>query len=597
LEKQYVLFDIHHLIADAQSIRVILNEFIVYYQGQDAGPAPLQFTDYLDWDQRLQTSEKMKAQEKYWLERFADQPVLEFPADFPRPKRQRFEGAALSLELGQAAVQGMEVLNQSLGTTPYMVFMAALGLVLHKLTGQEDLVIGSPAAARPIESLQSMVGMFVNTLAIRTFPSAGETLGDYLAQVKQICLEAMHHSDYPYSRLIENCVKKRDTSRNPLFDVMLVWQSTDTVSVRLQDMQFENVDLDLGTTPFDIFLEASKQGTAIQIRLKYATALFTKERMQGFGRHLLAVLEAMPGWLSKTIADIEIITPREKARLLEEFNATELEPAGPWDVVDRFEAQARKTPEAVACSSAGVRRTYRELDSDSNRLARFLKKQGIQRGTAVGICLERSNDLIMGVLGILKAGAAYVPIDPGYPRDRIAYMLENSGMRALITQSALAGKLPEQAIPHWCVDLEKSAIERESGRPVRRSHSPEDPMYIIYTSGSTGRPKGIEMSRGALGNLITWQLEQFRPSPSRQVLQYASINFDVSFQEIFSTLAAHPGDDFGSGPERHGGIESGFNPRTGSSPLFARDCAPLLGGAGARGRSIAADSSRGDNGR
>ncbi|MFC4547675.1 condensation domain-containing protein, partial [Paenactinomyces guangxiensis] len=429
-ERHLLLMDMHHIVSDGVSTGLLYQEIASLYQGKSLLPLKIQYKDYAVWQQSFMGTERIKKQEKYWLNQFSGElPVLELPADYLRPPIQKFNGDLFTFALADELTQKLKQLAAEQKATLYMTLLASYNILLMKYTGQEDVIVGSPVAGRPHPDLEQLVGMFVNTLAIRNYPIRHKTFVQFLASVKEQVLAAYEHTDYPLEELVEKLDVNRDLSRNPLFDTLFVMQNMDLFEPEIPGLTFRSYDLEWKTAKFDLTWTVA-EGETLELAVEYSTDLFKRSTIERMAQHFVHILEQVVDQRDIHLSDIELLTEPEKQQLLAEFNDTADYPREKT-LHELFEEQVRKTSDHMAVVFGEERLTYRELNERANQLARALREKGIRRNEFVGLLVERSVEMIVGILGILKAGGAYVPIDPAYPSERIRYMLEDSGARWL----------------------------------------------------------------------------------------------------------------------------------------------------------------------
>ncbi|WP_353961229.1 non-ribosomal peptide synthase/polyketide synthase [Paenibacillus sp. S-12] len=571
-DRHILMFDTHHIVSDGVSMDVLIEEFVRLYSGEPLEPLRIQYKDYAVWQQSDEQKAQLAKQEAYWLDMFRGElPVLELPTDYPRPAMQSYEGRTLQLFMNKEKSEGLKRLAAENGATLYMVLLAGYTILLHKYTRQEDVVVGTPIAGRNHSDVQPLIGMFVNTLAIRSYPAAGKTFLDYLKEIKETTLGAFEHQNYPFEELVGKVNVARDLSRNPLFDTMFALQNTENLEIQLPGLHLSTYASEEIVSKFDLSLDVTEIEEGLEYLFEYATALYKTETVEKLAAHYLQLLESILRNPSATIAELGILTPAEKEQILGAFNPVQPE-AAPVAAFHRlFEEQAERTPEAEAVVYEDDRLTYAELNERANRLAATLRASGIGRETIVGILAERSVDLLVAVLAVWKAGGAYVPLDPDYPADRLRFMLEDSGAKVLLTQMPLRERAEawlggeERALAAVLyLDDEASYSEERANAAIGsvigsgkltdavddgdETHAnvdmgsfhearAEDLAYVIYTSGTTGKPKGVMIEHRSLVNTAAgyrreYRLDQF---PVR-LLQLASFSFDVFVGDIARTL-------------------------------------------------------------
>ncbi|EOO16136.1 amino acid adenylation domain-containing protein [Bacillus cereus] len=533
--KHMLLFDMHHIISDGVSMGLLVEEFVHLYQGNQLSPLRIQYKDFSVWQNELFQSQVIKEKEQYWLNTFQGEiPVLNMPTDFPRPSIQSFEGCSTSFDLDKELTENLNALAKETGTTLYMVLLAAYNVLLSKYTGQEDIVVGSPVAGRPHADLQSIIGMFVNTLAMRNYPKSNQTFEEFLDGVKENALIAYENQDYQFEQLVERLEIPRDMSRNPLFDTMFVLQNADNGKFTIDGLKFKPYSFDSMVTKFDLTLTAREIDEKITFNFGYCTKLFERETIERMANHLINILKQIVVQKDIELAQMDMLSRDEKRQLLLEFNDTKLDYPSNKAIHELFEEQVKKTPNHVAVVFGNKQLTYKELNSRANILARLLRKKGVRPNSIVSIKTPRSIELAVGIMGILKAGGAYLPIDPQYPVERISYMLEDSGSKVFLTSDYLKEKIHFDGVVIDINELPES-IEDENLQSITQSN---DLAYVIYTSGSTGKPKGVMLEHKSLVNFIFSMYHSYgqRIGVGDNCLSITNISFDVSVCEFFLPL-------------------------------------------------------------
>ncbi|HET7233827.1 MAG TPA: amino acid adenylation domain-containing protein, partial [Longimicrobium sp.] len=542
-----LLLTMHHIVSDGWSTGVLFRELAALYAAFARGepdplpPLPVQYADYAAWHRRWVEGSVLEAQAEYWAEALAGAPeLLELPADHPRPAKQDFAGASVSVELGEGLAAALKALSQRHGTTLYMTLLAGWAAVLSRLSGQDDVVIGTPSANRGRGEIEGLIGFFVNTLPVRVDLSGAPTVAQALGRVKARALEAQANQDIPFEQVVERVQPVRSLAHTPLFQVMFAWQNAPGGSLELPGLALDPMDPAGSTSQvsakFDLSLALWEDGGRIGGAVEYATALFERATVERHVGYLHRVLEEMAADDTKPLDRLELLSAAERQKVVEDWNATDAGyPAGAC-VHELFAAQAARAPHAVALSWRGERLTYAQLDARANQIANALRRRGVGPEVRVGICLPRTPELVAAVLGVLKAGGAYVPLDPAYPRERLGYMLEDAGVALVITESNLAERLPGNAAT-FLLERERDAIAAESTAAPESGAAPENLSHVIFTSGSTGRPKGVMIRHSSVVILLHWLRENVTDRERSSVLFSTSINFDVSVAEVFGTLA------------------------------------------------------------
>ncbi len=539
-----LILTMHHIASDGWSRGVLLDELSALYKDFLAGkrpsldPLPVQYADFAVWQREYLAGDRLEKQLAYWKNQLAGAPPrLELPTDFPRPAVQAYRGTHLPVKIDQTLYEELKRLSQEAGTTLFMTLLAAFNVLLFRYSRQEDIVIGSPIANRTRAEIEGLIGFFVNTLALRTDLSGNPSFLQLLGQIKETTLDAYDHQDLPFEKLVEELQPERALSYNPIFQVMFVLHNANGASAQLPGLTLTSLDVDTGTSKFDLALSLVEEADGLAGYLEYNVELFTGETMGRFWQHFRTLLLSITANAERPIASLPLMDEDERAQVILAWNeTTAVYPQIP--IHQRFEQQAAQTPEAIAAEFPNQTVTYAELNRRANRLARALQKQGVGPDVKVALSVERSLEMLVGLLGILKAGGAYVPLDPTYPQERLAYMLADSGARVLLTQASLLPAMPEHQATVICLDRDWETISRESDKNPASNVSLDDLIYVIYTSGSTGKPKGVALKQRAIANLLAWQLQNTSCGVGDKTLQFTTLSFDVSCQEIFATLAS-----------------------------------------------------------
>jgi amino acid adenylation domain-containing protein len=527
-----LVLTLHHIIADGWSMNILCRDLNIIYDAIRSGREPnlpdlqIQYADYAVWQQEWLSGDTHKTLLSYWKQQLAGAPsVLELPANRARPPVQLFRGGAHAFVLPAALADALRVLSEGGQVTLFMALLAGFNMLLFRYTGQEDLLVGAPIANRTRPELEGLIGFFANTLVLRTKLSGDFSFRELIERVR----------DMPFERLVEELGPERNLAYNPLFQVMFVFQSVSQAPRNGRARQPDPLPpVVTGVAKFDLTLFLTETEQEIQGTFEYNSDLFDPEmiaRMAGHLQNLLSAAVADPGrplWALAMLSEADLLA-------LEEWNATQ-RPCRPRCVHQLVEQQAARIPDGVAIRSAAGWLTYRELNARANFWAHCLLEQGIGPDSRVGLYAARSAEAIVGMLAVLKAGGAYVPLDPSYPAERLAFMLEDSGAALLLTQARLLGQGLAADQPRVLVlDQEEHGMREDNPSCVA---TPDNLAYVIYTSGSTGRPKGVAMPHRALHNLLEWQIARSALPAGAETLHFAPIGFDVSFQEIFSTLSA-----------------------------------------------------------
>ncbi|HEU4558944.1 MAG TPA: amino acid adenylation domain-containing protein, partial [Longimicrobium sp.] len=546
-EDHVLLLSMHHIVSDGWSTGVLFRElsalYAAYQQGGESplSELPVQYADYAVWQREQLAGEVLDRQLAYWRERLAGAPeLLELPTDHPRPPVQTFRGATVPVKLSPELLERLQRLGQSEGVTLFMTLLAAFQVLLAKYSGSEDVVVGSPIAGRTRGEVEELIGFFVNTLVLRTDLSGDPSFREVLGRTREATLGAYEHQELPFEKLVAELQPERSLSYSPLFQAMFTLQNAEGRRGALAGLQVGGVDADLEIAKFDLSLTLAATPQGLRGGLNYSTDLFergTIERMLGY---LERVLEQVAADADVRLSRLELLGEAERALVLEEWSRMAVEHPTDRCIHQLVEAQAARTPGAVAVVFEGAELTYAELNARANRLARHLRALGVGPDTRVAISVERGLEMVVGLLAILKAGGAYVPLDPAYPAHRLRYMLDDSAPAALLVQSSLAPSFAGVYVPATVV-LDAGA-PAWAGEPETNLECvelrPGHLAYVIYTSGSTGRPKGVLVEHRGLASHTAWQIGAFGIGADDTVLQRTSISFDASVWELWTTLAA-----------------------------------------------------------
>jgi amino acid adenylation domain-containing protein len=547
-----LLITMHHIVSDGTSTELMLRELAVLYSQYRNGavaalpPLTLQYADYAVWQQRHLTGAVLEEQTDYWRRTLAGVAhSLALPTDRPRPAQQDFSGSFVDVALDVELTRRLKELSLEHNVTMYMTLLAGWAIVMSRLAQQEDVVIGTPFAGRTRPEFEPLVGFFVNTLALRIELAGAPRVCDLLERVRERVVGAHQNQELPFERVVELVNPPRDRSRTPLFQVMFAWQNHVGGDVELSDLAISAEPLPYDTAKFDLLLNLGEADGQVVGGIEYATSLFDRQTVERYIGYFRAVLRAMVADDRRSVVKLPLLSDEERRELvIAPRDVASAEAAGHrFDCAHLFfEAQVAKTPQATAVIHDGRRISYADLDRRAGRIAARLRHLGVGPDARVAICVERSIEMIVGVLGILEAGGAYVPLDPTYPPERLAYMLTDSRAQILLvhaqTPRVVLERLHESSPEVAVVALDADGSDgEEPTAPATASAGvgPHNLAYVIYTSGSTGKPKAVAMTHGPLCNLIAWQTAGGEPLPT---LQFAPLSFDVSFQEIFTTLCS-----------------------------------------------------------
>ncbi|HEX8559851.1 MAG TPA: amino acid adenylation domain-containing protein, partial [Pyrinomonadaceae bacterium] len=544
-EEHVLLLTAHHIISDGWSQGVLIGELGVLYEAFAAGresplpPLPIQYADFAEWQRGWLQGEELERQLAYWRGRLAGAPPsLELPTDRARPPAQSFNGARESFALSRELSSRLAELSLREDATLYMTLLAAFKVLLSRCAGQSDIVVGTPVANRGREELEGLVGFFVNTLALRTDLSGDPTFLELLGRVREVCLGAYAHQDAPFEMLVEELRPVRDASRNPLFQVMFALQNTPEPAFGQSELVASPFEVKTGRAQFDLTLDAAEADGQIQCSLVYNTDLFDARTVRLMAERFRVLLEGVAADAGRAISALPLLTRAERRLLLFEWNDTRRDVGGEVCAHELFEAQAEREPDRVAVVFEDRRVTYGELNRRANRLAHYLLDAGVGPESLVGLMLERSVELVVALLGVLKAGAAYVPLDPAHPPARLSYLIDDARISVLLTDLRSSARIPPRRARVIRLDAEADAAARRPDiNPPRRAGA-DNAAYVIYTSGSTGAPKGVVVAHRGVCNLVAAQVEAFNIRRESRVLQFASAGFDAAVSEVFTALAA-----------------------------------------------------------
>ena len=538
-----LLVTVHHLVCDGWSVGVVLRELATLYQDSCAGrPASLpqlriQYADYASWQRRRLSGRWFERQLDYWRKQMAGAaPTLDLPTDYSRPEKRSVKGAQDSIRLSANLSEAIGKLSRQEGVTLFMTLLAAFQTLLFRYTGQEDIVVGSPVAGRSMLETEDLVGSFVNTLALRADFAGKPSFRDFLGRVRATTLGAFLHQDVPFEKLVEELNPERKGNRTPLFQTMFALQNTPASDIAIAGLTLTPLKIPDAKAKFDLTLEAEEEPEGLRLCFEYNSELFRPEtitRMLGYFQNLLQAIVADP---AQRVTDLALLTDGERNQILNEWNGNRV--AVPEDVCIHtlFEAQVERTPEAIALEFQGESLTYRQLNQRANQLAHALRNRGVGPDTLVGICIHRSLEMLVGMLGVLKAGGAYVPLDPAYPADRLAFMIEDAGLSLVLTQERLTSDIPLGGPALLCLDKDWIDVAKESDENLAPNVVATNLAYVIYTSGSTGNPKGVMIEHRSLVNFTFTAAAAYEIRPDDRVLQFASLSFDLSVEEIYPAL-------------------------------------------------------------
>jgi amino acid adenylation domain-containing protein len=532
---------VHHVAMDGWSMGVLFRDFSVFYNAAATGTVahlpdlPIAFSDFARWQREQMAGPDGERLISYWKNQLRNSsPALQLPTDRPRPAQQTFQGDVRRYSVTATHAAAIRDFCLREKVTPFMVALAALYAVLARYSGQSDILIGSPVAARPRVETEELVGFFTNTVILRGNLDGDPSFRELLRRVRQTALEAYSHQDLPLELLVHEIAVERDPSRSPLFQVMLVFQNAPVRGLELHGLETLVQDAPKDTSKFDLSIELTPSGEALDAAIEYNTDLFDSGSIDRLWGHLTGYLERALADPEQKAAAISLLTDAERRQLLVEWNATERPYPRETPLAELVEAQVNRTPGAIAVVFEDQRLTYAELNKRANQLARELRRHGAGPDQLVGLCVERSAAMIVALLAIVKAGAAYLPLDSLLPAGRLAFMMEDSGVRLVVTEQRVRGRLP--AFAGVQILLDDPAWQANSSDNLDLSVGPEDLAYAMYTSGSTGKPKGVQIPRGALTNLLWSMREWLQLCEQDRLLAVTTVSFDIAGVDIWLPL-------------------------------------------------------------
>ncbi|HXD33564.1 MAG TPA: amino acid adenylation domain-containing protein [Pyrinomonadaceae bacterium] len=539
----FLLLTMHHIVSDGWSMGVFTRELSTVYQiivdgEQPSLPElPIQYSDFAEWQRDWLQGEVLERQINFWKKSLANAPtLLDLPADHPRPPLQSFSGAHLTFTLPPDLSEKINELSMRSGVTLFMLLLAAFKTLLSRYTGEEDIVVGTPIAGRNQIETEGLIGFFVNTLALRTDLGGNPTFRELLQRVRDVALGAFAHQDLPFEKLVEELNPVRAVSHSPLFQVLFILQNVPREALRLGELSVQRLPAATQTAKFDLTFQVSEGSSGINCWLEYNTDLFERSTIERLRQHLEVLLAGIVANPDCRLSELPLLTTNEVQQLLIDWNQTETKYSSDKLIHELFQEQARETPERVALSFKGKSMTFAELNKRSNQLAHYLRKQGVRPESRVAVCLERSMEMVVAVLAVLKAGGAFVPIDPAYPVERIAFLLEDSQSSTMIVRAAQLSTLPVTSAVPICIDKDWQKIASESSFDPDSLTCSENAAFVIYTSGSTGLPKGVVSLHHAYINRFEWMWKEYPFTTDDVGSQKTTLGFADSIWEIFGAL-------------------------------------------------------------
>ncbi|BET55544.1 amino acid adenylation domain-containing protein [Bacillus subtilis] len=529
-----LLLNIHHIILDGVSLSVIMKEFLEIYHGGELAPQEVHYKEFAEWQQKNLSSDVMKKQEAYWLNTFEDTvPTLELPTDYQRPKKKNYRGDLYHFQIDETLKKRINEYAKESKATLNMVLHAFFSMLISKYSTEKDVVIGIPVSARTIPQVQEMLGMFVNTLAIRTKPKPTKSVLDYVGEVKEILVEALDHQDYPFEELVNKLNLSRDTGRNPLFNVMFSMQNMGIPSYKSDSLTLNTIEFPYQFSKFDLTLFAHESVDSISFSFEYSTQLFKQDTIKKMADHFISLIENCLGRKESKIGDVSLMKEGEMKDILKSYYANNsLDTQEQLLIHEQFQNQMSLHPNKVAVVDLYTHLTYQELDKRSNQLANYLLRTQANENNNVAVILENTVEIAVSMIGTLKAGFTFIPIDPSSPENRIKHILYECSPGVVITSNGLWGKNEDVKT----IMLDSFLFESESSSKPEVEVQMEDLAYIIYTSGSTGVPKGVMIEHGNLANYFAWFSPYANLSLNDRFLLLSSYSFDLGYTGLFSAL-------------------------------------------------------------
>jgi amino acid adenylation domain-containing protein len=533
---------IHHIVSDAWSLSILFREMGALYEAFVKGqPSPLpelpiQYADFALWQREWLRGEVLEKQLDYWKKQLADAPaVFELPTDKPRPAIQTFNGTYHWQVLTRRLSDSLSALSRTSGTTLFMTLLAAFQVLLYLYTNQDDVVVGTPIANRTRRETEDLIGFFVNTLVIRTDLSGNPSFRDLLQRVREVALQAYANQDLPFEKLVEGLKPERSLSHTPLFQILFAVQNAPESPLALSDLKMQELHILGQAAKFDLSLYVVQTDEGLRLTFEYNTDLFNATTIARMGRHFEMLLEGAVSNPDQPLSSLPLLSDAERHQLLVEWTNTSVDYPRRC-IHELFEEQAKLTPDAPAVIFEKQQMNFNELDRRANQLAHYLRRRDVGTEAVIAVCMERTIEMVTALLGILKAGAAFVPIDPSYPAERVAFLLQDSGASIVLTQARVRETLPASAAEMICVDSDWTEIARESPAGLPSGATPENAAYVIYTSGSTGQPKGSVSPHQASLNRFAWMWNAYPFAADEVCCQKTSLSFGDSIWEIFGPL-------------------------------------------------------------
>ncbi|MEW7281160.1 amino acid adenylation domain-containing protein [Aquimarina sp. 2201CG1-2-11] len=538
-----LLLVLHHIASDGWSLSILVEEMVGYYNSKLSGedlllpPLPVQYSDYSIWQRDYLSDSRLSSKLSYWLDHLSGVSPLLFPTDYARPVVQSTSGSRYVFDISSAVTSGLHSLSRSSDSTLFMVLLSVYKVLLYRYTGQEDICVGTPIANRGQSEVSSLIGFFVNTLALRSHLSGDQSFRSFLSAVREMMMQGYKYQDVPFEKVVDGLDIARDQGRTALFQTMFTLQNNTSISdLQLGDSCVELLDIARDTSKFDFSFTVTEGASGLSVEVEYCTSLFKEDTIIRLCDHFVSLLTSVISTPDESLSRLVMLSDLEREELLLDFNATAVDYPMDSTVLDLFQDQVVSNPDRVALVFEDQEMSYGELDARSNRLAHYLLSQGVGEETLVPICIDRSFDMIIGVLGILKSGGVYVPIDPAYPMDRITFMLKDTDADLVVVDSGKESLFEGMSVTMIVLDDLSEELYHYPDSAPEVDITTDNLAYVIYTSGTTGVPKGVLCEHKGVLNLVLSQIEYMELSEKDNVLQFASIAFDAFGFELYSTI-------------------------------------------------------------
>ena len=534
-----LLVDMHHIISDGLSLSILDDELCKLYNGEELEPLKLKYIDYAEWENKNIKENKFENSKKFWLEEFKNNiPILDLPTDFSRPAAQDFEGDKIHYTISKELTNKINEMSKKLDVSNFMILLSCYYILLSKYTMQEDIVVGTPVIGRNKAELLNIVGMFVNSLPIKEHIDSSISFVEFLNNVKQKSFDAIKNSEYPFDQLVKDLELKRDASRNPLFDTLFTYQNNKIPEMKFDGEKARFYAPNIGISKFDLSIEILPLNNELNLSFEYATKLFKKDTIERLAEHFVNIIKNVIENNDIKISDIELLSEKEKNKILFDFNNTKKDYDRTQTISTLFEKQAAKTPDNIALVCNNQKITYKELNEKANCLAYYLRNTlKVRKNDIIGVMANRSIEVVVSMLAVIKAGGVYIPIDPTFPKERIDYMLEISKAKVVLTLEKLKNKINYNS--KLAVDLKDNEIYKLPNKNLKCINNENDLVYLIFTSGSTGKPKGVMVTHRVLSNFTNFcnnYVEYLKNPKYLTFVSITTISFDLFAYETLISL-------------------------------------------------------------